>query len=108
MARDWGGSTADVRLATPGGDRRKGHRARPEQTCREGLCSLRQEKARRQPPCSKGRVTSSLSLELEERGIGGLPHQAKQLRGPELHSLPEEGGRWARRPARRPWPEPPP
>nr|XP_033704656.1 adhesion G protein-coupled receptor A2 isoform X3 [Tursiops truncatus] len=58
-----------------------------------------QEKARRG-------VTRSLSLELEERGLGGLPHQAAQLRGPDLHGLPEEGGRCAGHPALGSRPEP--
>lgn len=35
---------------------------------------------------------STLPLELKERGARGLPHQAPQLRGPDLHSLPAEGG----------------
>ena len=51
-------------------------------------------------------MTGSLSLELEERGLGGLPHQATQLRGPDLHGLPEAGGGHAWHAARGPWPEP--
>lgn len=53
-------------------------------------------------------MTRSLSLELEERGLGGLPHQAAQLRGPDLHGLPEEGGRCAGHPALGSRPEPVP
>ena len=67
---------------------------RPEQ-----VCGLEQEKARRG-------LTRSLSLELEERGLGGLPHQAAQLRGPDLHGLPEEGGRCTGHPALGSRPEP--
>ena len=53
-----------------------------------------------------GKVTGSLSLELEECGLGGLPHQATQLRGPDLHGLPEAGDGCTWHTALGLWPEP--
>lgn len=78
----------------------------PEQTRREGPCGLSRKPRESCQISNGGGVTSSLSLELKKRGIGGLPHQATQLRGADLHSLPEKGGGSAGHTARKPRPEP--